>query len=71
MFPPIVEEFWNAQLDGAAVLQDSSGLLIAVRTDLAEDRRLTVLERTGSATVLLTPELAERLALDAPQKNLH
>ncbi len=63
VFSPIAEEFWRAQLDGATVLQDSSALLIAVRTDLAENRRLTVLERTDSATVLLTPELAERLAL--------
>lgn len=62
-FSPIAEEFWRAQLEGAGVLQDSSGLLIAVRADLAENRRLTVLERTDSATVLLTPELAERLAL--------
>jgi hypothetical protein len=63
VFSPIADQFWKAQLDGATVLQDSSGLLIAVRADLAENRRLTVLERTGSATVLLTPELAERLAL--------
>jgi predicted GNAT family acetyltransferase len=30
-FSPIAEEFWRAQLEGAGVLQDSSGLLIAVR----------------------------------------
>jgi GNAT superfamily N-acetyltransferase len=62
-FSSIAEEFWRAQRDGATILQDSSGLLIAARSDLADNRRLTVLERTDSATVLLTPALAERLAL--------
>jgi RimJ/RimL family protein N-acetyltransferase len=71
MFSPVIESFWQSQFHAGTAAFDSERLSVHIKPELAEARRLILLERAaGKLMVALKPALAQQIGLLSQAQHL-